>query len=52
MVRGLWYCASKKYAELAGVETHKKLGASFSLATLNPPGTSLSRAARTNADRK
>jgi hypothetical protein len=34
----MWYCTSKKYAEIAAFETQKRVRASYSLASLNPPG--------------
>ena len=33
----MWYCASKKFAELAAYETQKRVGAKYSLATVLPP---------------
>lgn len=36
----MWYCTSKKYAELAAFETQKRVGASYSLAAINPPSQS------------
>jgi len=33
----MWYCTSKKYAEIAAFDTQKRVGASYSLAAINPP---------------
>lgn len=40
MAASLWYCASKKYAEIAAFETQKRVGAKYTLAAINPPSTS------------
>jgi hypothetical protein len=40
MAASMWYCASKKYAEIAAFETQKRVGAKYTLAAINPPSTS------------
>ena len=42
MAASMWYCASKKYAEIAAFETQKRVGAKYTLAAINPPSTSSS----------
>jgi hypothetical protein len=39
MAASLWYCASKKYAEIAAFETQKRVKAKYTLAAINPPST-------------
>lgn len=33
----MWYCASKKFAEIAAFETQKRVSAKYTLAAINPP---------------
>jgi hypothetical protein len=40
MAASMWYCASKKYAEIAAFETQKRVGAKYTLAAINPPSKS------------
>lgn len=37
MAAPLWYCGSKKYAEIAAYETQKRTSAKYTLASINPP---------------